>query len=312
MNINSGWYFMSVPGYQEFMYPILRKLGDNKEYRLKDLYSFIADEFNLSEEDIQLKLPSGRQSVLNNRVSWAKTYLTKAGLLKSVKRGVIAITDEGQQVLSDPEINKINRKFLLRYKNFREFQNQVPKEEKDIEITDEKEMTPLELIEENHRLLKNELQDELLDKIMSCSPTFFENLIVELIVSMGYGGSVQDAGKAIGKSGDEGIDGIIKEDVLGLEMIFLQAKRWNPDGAISRPEIQSFVGSLVGRQASKGLFITTAKFTKGAIEYAEKVDKRVILIDGQQLTDLMFNYNVGVVREMVFTTKKIDAEFFEE
>ena len=172
--------------------------------------------------------------------------------------------------------------------------------------------TPLEIIGHNYNILKDELQDLLLEKILECSSAFFERLIVELIVAMGYGGSVKDAGKAIGKSGDEGIDGIIKEDVLGLDMIYLQAKRWKLDSTISSPEIQKFVGSLVGKKASKGIFITTTKFSKEARNYVDTIDKRVILIDGLELTDLLFKYNIGVSNEKVYITKKLDLDFFEE
>ncbi len=303
---------MAVPGYQDFMYPFLRQLEDRQEYKLQDLYTILASYFNLSEVDVAETIPSGGQTLLENRVGWARTYLKKAGLIKAVRRAVFQITDEGIKVLSDPTLNRIDRKFLTKYSSFNEFINKASRENNDPVIDDSGDKTPLELMGENFNILKNEIQDLLLEKILSCSPGFFERLIVELIVSMGYGGSVKDAGKAMGKSGDEGIDGIIKEDVLGLDMIYLQAKRWKKDSTVSRPDIQTFVGSLVGKQASKGIFITTAKFSQGAIEYANSIDKRVILIDGQQLTDLMFKYNVGVSDEEVFVTKKIDLDFFEE
>lgn len=303
---------MAVPGYQDFMYPFLKQLEDRQEYRLQDLYTILARYFNLSDEDTSETLPSGKQTVLVNRVGWARTYLNKAGLIKVVRRAVFQITEEGLRVVNDPTITKIDREFLTKYVSFNEFINKASKEKTDSDIEDTEEKTPLELMGENFNILKNEIQDLLLEKILSCSPGFFERLIVELIVSMGYGGSVRDAGKAIGKSGDEGIDGIIKEDVLGLDMIYLQAKRWKKESTVSRADIQTFVGSLVGKQASKGIFITTAKFSQGAIEYASSIDKRVILIGGQQLTDLMFKYNVGVIDEEVFVTKKIDLDFFEE
>ncbi|PAE12675.1 restriction endonuclease [Niallia circulans] len=303
---------MAVPGYQEFMYPFLKQLEDKQEYRLQDLYIILTRHFNLSDEDIAEMLPSGKQTLLVNRVGWARTYLNKAGLITVVRRAVFQITEEGLRVLKDPNVTKIDRNFLTQYDSFNEFINKASKEKPNSGNGETEDKTPLELMGENFNILKNEIQDLLLEKILSCSPSFFEKLIVELIVSMGYGGSVKDAGKAIGKSGDEGIDGIIKEDVLGLEMIYLQAKRWKKDSTISRPDIQTFVGSLVGKQASKGIFITTAKFSQGAIEYAGSIDKRVILIDGQQLTDLMFKYNVGVSDEEVFVTKKIDLDFFEE
>lgn len=303
---------VAVPGYQDFMYPFLEKLQEGKEVRLQDLYTILANHFKLSNEDIAETLPSGKQTLLVNRVGWARTYLDKAGLIRVVQRAVFQITDEGLSVLRDESVTRIDRKFLMQYPSFNEFINKTSKDKPLLENTNPDDKTPLELIGENYNVLKNELQDLLLEKILECSPAFFERLIVELIVAMGYGGSVKDAGKAIGKSGDEGIDGIIKEDVLGLDMIYLQAKRWKVDSTISRPDIQTFVGSLVGKQASKGIFITTAKFSKGAHEYAKSIDKRVILIGGQQLTDLMFKYNVGVSNEEVFVTKKLDLDFFEE
>lgn len=303
---------MAVPGYQDFMYPFLKQLEDGKEYRLQDLYVLLANHFNLTDEDISEKLPSGKQTVLVNRVGWTRTYLNRAGLIKVVKRAVFQITEEGLNVIKNPTLTRINRKFLTKYDSFNEFINNTSNEQKSTEIPVNEEQTPLELIEYNYNVLKNELQELVLEKILECSPTFFEGLIVDLIVAMGYGGSVNDAGRAIGKTGDEGIDGIIKEDVLGLDMIYLQAKRWKVDSTVSRPEIQSFVGSLVGKKASKGIFITTAKFSKEARAYAESIDKRVILIDGQELTNLMFKYNVGVSTEEIYTIKKIDLDFFEE
>ena len=303
---------MAVPGYQEFMYPFLKQLEDGKEYKLQDLYVILAQHFHLSGDDRNELLPSGKQTLLHNRIGWARTYLSKTGLIKVVRRAVFQITDEGMKVLSDKNITRIDNKFLSQYKSFNEFINknetvQTEKKKDEVEIH-----TPLEIIDHNFNILKNELQDLLLENILNCSPAFFERLIVELIVSMGYGGSVKDAGRAIGRSGDEGIDGIIKEDVLGLDMIYLQAKRWKVDSTVSRPEIQKFVGSLVGKKAAKGIFITTSSFTKEARKYVNEIDKRVILIDGQELTDLMFKYNVGVSNEDMYIIKKIDQDFFEE
>ena len=303
---------MTVPGFQDFMYPFLKQLEDGKEYKLQDLYVLLAKHFNLTEEDIAEKLPSGKQTLLENRIGWARTYLKKSGLIKVVRRAVFKITEEGLKVINDPNLKRIDRKFLTRYESFNEFINNTSHNKKTPKESDEGEQTPLELIDYNYNILKNELQELLLEKILECSPAFFEHLIVDLIVAMGYGGSVNDAGRAIGKTGDEGIDGIIKEDVLGLDMIYLQAKRWKVDSTVSRPDIQGFVGSLVGKKASKGIFITTAKFSKEARNYAESIDKRVILIDGKELTHLMFKYNVGVSDENIFTIKKIDLDFFEE
>lgn len=301
---------MAVPGYQDFIYPFLKQLEDGKEYRLQDLYEILAKHFSLTEEDIAEKLPSGKQTLVVNRIGWARTYLNKAGLIQVVRRAVFKITEEGVKVLNDPSVSRIDRKFLMRYESFNKFINNSADTIND--VPPDPQQTPLELIDYNYTILKNELQELILEKILDCSPVFFERLIVDLVVAMGYGGSVNDAGRAIGKSGDEGIDGIIKEDVLGLDMIYLQAKRWKVESTVSRPDIQAFVGSLVGKKASKGIFITTAKFSKEARVYAESIDKRVILIDGQQLTSLMFKYNVGVSDEEVFVIKKIDLDFFEE
>ncbi|MFS0662134.1 restriction endonuclease [Niallia alba] len=294
------------------MYPFLKQLEDKKEYKLKEMYTLLANYFKLTEEDIEELLPSGKQTILHNRIGWARTYLSKAGLIKVVKRAVFKITDDGMKVLADPSITKIDKKFLCKYPSFNDFINKN-EGEKEIPVKYiNGEQTPLEIIGYNYNVLKNDMQDLLLEKILDCSPSFFERLIVELIVAMGYGGSVKDAGKAIGKSGDEGIDGIIKEDILGLDMIYLQAKRWKVDSTISRPEIQKFVGSLVGKKASKGIFITSSRFSKEARNYVDSIDKRVILIDGQELTDLMFKYNIGVANEEVYIIKKLDLDFFEE
>lgn len=305
---------MAIPGYQDFMYPFLNKLSDGKEYTLQNLYVILAEHFNLTEEEIEEKLPSGKQTVLVNRIGWARTYLNKSGLIRTVRRAVFQITYEGIQIINDPSIDYIDKKFLTQYPSFNSFingtkslnENPTPK----VDLNNDK--TPLEMIDENFSILKNELQESLLDKILECSPGFFERLIVDLIVAMGYGGSVNDAGRAVGKSGDGGIDGVIKEDVLGLDKIYLQAKRWKRGNSVSRPDIQAFVGSLVGMKASKGIFITTTCFTKEAREYAENIEKTVILIDGQQLTDLMFKYDVGVAKEEVYVIKRMDLDFFEE
>lgn len=302
---------MSVPGYQEFMYPFLVVLSDGEEHTLQEMYESLADYFKLTESEITEKLPSGQQTLLVNRIGWTRTYLNKAGLIRVVRRAVFQITDEGLQLINDPAITRLDKKFLMRYPSFKSFAN-TPKQNEETRTDRNEEKTPYELIAENHQILKETLQNQMLEKILLCSPHFFEQLIVDLVVAMGYGGSVKDAGQAIGKSGDEGIDGIIKEDVLGLDMIFLQAKRWRLESTVSRPDIQGFVGSLVGKKASKGIFITTSKFSKEAMEYARGIDKRVILIDGHKLTDLMFTYNVGVSHEAEYVIKKLDLDYFEE
>lgn len=305
---------MSVPGYQEFMYPFLKNLEDGEEHTLRELYQTLADYFNLNENEREKMLPSGNQLVLHNRIGWARTYLKKAGLLESVRRATFVITKDGEKVLSDSSITKIDNKFLMNYQSFRDFKNPVKNEEDESRIsliTDPNlDKTPKEILEDNYKLLKEETKDELLAKILECSPAFFERLVVKLFVAMGYGGSVEDAGRAIGKSGDEGIDGIIKEDALGLDMIYIQAKRWK--NSVHRPEIQKFVGSLEGQRAKKGIFITTSEFSSGAKEYIRYIDKKIVLVDGSQLTDLMFKYDIGVSNEEVYITKQIDLDYFEQ
>ncbi|RPJ94087.1 restriction endonuclease [Rummeliibacillus sp. TYF005] len=301
---------MAIPTYEQFMYPFLEYLSDEREHTLKELYEYLPKVFQLTEEQIEELLPSGKQSIVVNRIGWARTYLKNAGLIDSPKRAIFRITKRGKSILDDPSIKEINDSILKKYPEFLTFKYGKNEEAEIVSPKAEELNTPLEIIEKNFNLLKHSVQHELLNKIMSCTPSFFEQLIVELLVAMGYGGSIKDAGKAVGKSGDGGIDGIIKEDVLGLDKIYLQGKRWaNP---VSRPDIQAFVGSLLGVKANKGVFITTSRFTKEAIEYAQNVDRSLILIDGEKLTDLMFEYNVGVSNESVLTLKKIDLDYFEE
>ena len=301
---------MAIPTYEQFMYPFLEYLVDEQEHTLKELYDYLPNYFHLTEEEQEELLPSGKQSIVVNRIGWARTYLKNAGLIASPKRAVFKITERGQAILTDPAITELNESVLKKFPEFMAFKYGKTDDTEVEPVMVVETSTPLELIEKNYNLLKQSLQYELLAKISECSPSFFEQLIVELLVAMGYGGSIKDAGKAVGKSGDGGIDGIIKEDVLGLDKIYLQGKRWsNP---VSRPDIQAFVGSLLGVKANKGVFITTSRFTKEAVEYAQNVDRSLILIDGEKLTELMFEYNVGVSNETVLTLKKINLDYFEE
>ncbi|WP_039042922.1 restriction endonuclease [Sporosarcina sp. ZBG7A] len=301
---------MTVPGYQDFMYPFLEILSDGEEHTLQEMYVKLADHFSLDDQARELMLPSGNQLVLHNRIGWARTYLKKGELIRTVRRATFVITDKGKIVLADPAIDRIDNNFLMKYETFRAFKNPAdsPKDVKPPNNIEEK--TPRELLEDNYKLLKEETQDDLLAKVFECSPEFFERLVVKLFVAMGYGGSVEDAGKAMGKSGDEGIDGIIKEDPLGLDMIYVQAKRWK--NTVHRPEIQKFVGSLEGFRAKKGIFITTSSFSTGAEEYIRYIDKKIILIDGSRLAELMFTYDVGVSHEQTYITKQIDLDFFDQ
>lgn len=302
-----------IPDYQACMLPFLRALRDGQFHRLMDVEDQLALEFKLSPEDRALLLPSGQQGVFKNRVGWARTYLKKAGLLDSTQRGVFTITPRGLQVLAS-EPASINKKFLEQWPEFVAFQSLS----KDIEtqapqtavIETVSTATPEELMERAYLGLRAQLAQEILNRILGCSPTFFESLVVELLVKMGYGGSRQDAGQRVGQSGDGGIDGIIKEDRLGLDTIFLQAKRWQ--GTVGRPEIQKFVGALQGQRARKGVFITSSSYTADALDYVARIDTKVVLIDGQQLAQLMMDFDVGVSADKTYVIKRIDSDYFEE
>lgn len=301
-----------IPDYQTLMLPVLKSVADGKEHKFREIADSIAKNFGLTEEELGCRLPSGNQSIFDNRVGWAKTYLKKACLIEYKGKGVLKITERGKQVLKDSP-QKIDNKFLKQYDEFNEFQNKVnPKEEKQETETDYKNQTPEELIETAFHDFQKSLAEELLDKIRNVSPSFFEKLVVALLVKMGYGGSIKDAGQAIGRTGDEGIDGIIKEDKLGLDVIYIQAKRWKENNVIGCPEIQKFVGALAGQGAKKGVFITASSFTKEALDYKPMNDTKVILIDGMKLANLMIEYNLGVAQLHCYELKKLDNDYFDE
>lgn len=302
---------MAIPDYQSVMLPLLNLTADGNEHRFRDVILRLADEFLLSDEERKETLPSGGQ-VFDNRVGWARTYLKKAGLLCYPKRLFIQITERGRSVLSEKPL-KIDVKLLQRFPEFMEFQapKKVDKEDSVVELQDESSETPEELLASGYLKLRKQLESELLDRVKSSAPEFFERMVVRLLTTMGYGGSLADAGKAIGRSGDGGIDGVIKEDKLGLDLLFIQAKRWE-DTTVGRPEIQKFVGALYGRKAKKGIFITTSAFSKEAKVYAEGLDSRIILIDGRQLAELMFDYEIGVSTANSYVVKRVDSDFFED
>lgn len=292
------------------MLPLLKYAGDKNEHHIRDAIEQLANEFDLTEEERKELVPSGQQLTFDNRVSWAKTYLKKAGLVESTRWGYFRITERGFSVLEDRP-DKINMKYLERYREFTEFRNSSKSvSEESGDVQEYEESTPEELMGIGHRKLQNDLAYELLDNIKRCSPSFFERLVIDLLVKIGYGGSREDAGKAIGKSGDEGIDGIIKEDKLGLDIIYVQAKKW--ENPVSRPEIQKFAGALQGQRAKKGIFITTSAFSKNAIEYTSVIDSKIILIDGGQLAKLMIENGVGVSKIASYDIKKIDSDYFME
>lgn len=302
---------MAIPDYQTCMLPFLRHLADGADHTLRDTEDHLAAHFDVSPVERAALLPSGQQGIFRNRVGWARTYLKKAVLLESPKRGVFKITERGLKVL-DAGLEKIDVKYLERFPEFMEFRDSS---KTDGEATAAPEITtsgttPEESIELAHQGLREQLAAELLARILGCSPTFFEQLVVELLVKMGYGGSRRDAGERIGQTGDGGIDGIIKEDRLGLDTIFIQAKRWQ--GSVGRPEIQKFVGALQGQRARKGVFITTSTYTSEATDYASRIDTKVVLIDGKRLAGLMIDFDVGVSPAATYVVKKIDSDYFEE
>jgi len=301
---------MPIPDYQSCMLPFLQTLQDGQEHTLQDAEETLAIHFKLSPEERVELLPSGQQGIFKNRIGWARTYLKKAGLLESPKRAVCQITARGKQVLASYPL-KIDSKYLEQWPEFLAFRSASNGSEdpsKSIDNTTVKN-TPEETLELAALNLRKQLAQELISKILSCSSTFFEQLVVELLVKMGYGGSRQDAGKSIGQTGDGGIDGIIKEDRLGLDTIFIQAKRWQ--GSVGRPEIQKFVGALQGQRAKKGVFITTSSFTPEAKEYTRNIETKVVLIDGNLLADLMIDFDLGVSLSASYIVKKIDSDYFE-
>ena len=303
---------MPIPDYQTLMLPLLRFAGDNAEHTPRETVEALASQFKLTPAERIELLASGQQALFNNRVGWANSYLKKAGLLEASRRGVFRITERGRQILGDnPE--RIDAKFLEQFPEFIEFRDasRSPREEAESEAaTPAASQTPEEALEIAHQSIRLDLAQEILSRILSSSPAFFERLVVELLVKMGYGGSRRDAGERIGQSGDGGIDGIIKEDRLGLDTIYIQAKRWQ--GSVGRPEIQKFVGALQGQRARKGVFITSSSFTAEAIDYTSRIDTKVVLIDGQLLANLMMDFDVGVSVSASYIVKRIDSDYFEE
>lgn len=303
-----------IPDYQSLMLPLLKLVSDKQEHKYRDLIENLATEFQVTDEERKELLASGNQAIFDNRVGWAKTYLKKAGLLDSPKRATFVITQIGLDTLKkNPD--RIDAKYLRQFPAFLEFQNASHNDnetEEEIIIVETNEQTPEENLDKAYQRIRKSLASELLNKVVELSPTFFERLVVELLVKMGYGGSIKDAGKAIGKSGDEGIDGTIKEDKLGLDIIYIQAKRWRPGNVVGRPELHKFVGALAGQGAKKGIFITTSNFTKEALEYTPKNETKIVLIDGEQLAQLMIDYNLGCTTQQIYELKKIDSDYFGE
>jgi restriction system protein len=302
---------MAIPDYQSCMLPLLRYAADGQEHQLKDAVQKLAQEFKLTDEELNEFLPSGQQPVFINRIGWARTYLKKAGLLLSPRRGYFQITSRGQGVLKEAP-RHINVKYLERFPEFLEFKTarKDSSEEGLAEVEVAPGQTPHEALETAYERLRSELAAEILQTLKSSDPTLFESIVVELLVKMGYGGSRKDAGRAIGRTGDEGIDGIIKEDHLGLDNIYIQAKRW--ESTVGRPELQKFAGALQGQRARKGIFITTSEFSRDAHEYVSRIDSKIVLIDGKALSRLMIDFGVGVTTVASYDVKKIDSDYFTD
>lgn len=303
---------MAIPDYQTIMLPLMQFANDGKEHSLREASEHLAEYFKLSEPEKQALLPSGKQPIFNNRLGWSRTHLKKAGLLEYPSRALFRITSRGIDLLKQ-QPSTINVALLKQFPEYLEFIGATNQNGVEVTIASDdnsNQETPEETLEYAYQRIRKTLAQEILEKIRSCSPAFFEQLVVELLVKMGYGGSIKEAGKAIGKTGDEGIDGIIKEDRLGLDVIYIQAKRWND--SVGRPEIQKFVGALAGQGAKKGIFITTSKFSEQAKIYAPRNDTKIVLIEGEELAQHMIDFNLGVSIVSEYQIKKLDSDYFGE
>jgi len=301
---------MAIPDFQSVMLPLMRLCADGKDHAISETTETLANQFKLTYDERKALLPSGVQEIFRNRVAWAKSHLKMAGLLETPKRGIYRITERGlETVRKNPTM--INLKYLHQFPEYVAFRKaHRGRPETDDDTENGQAGTPEETLESAHEKIRDSLAAEIHQKLKSCSPSFFERLVVEVIVKMGYGGTRQDAGKAIGKSRDGGIDGIIKEDKLGLDTIYIQAKRW--ENTVGRPEIQKFVGALTGQRAKKGLFISTSNFSSDAVDYVSRIETKIVLIDGEILAQLMIDHNVGVSTIATYELKKIDYDYFTE
>ncbi len=305
---------MFVPDYQSLMLPVLM-VSAAGEVRIGDAVDRIAEKLQLSPDERAQLLPSGKQTLFGNRVHWAKTYLTKAGLLESTRRGHFKITERGQQVIASHPA-RIDNEFLNQFSEFRQFTKKSANGaahggESDVQALVSRPETPDEIMRVAHRQVETSLGQDLLDRVRAAPPVFFERLIVNLLLSMGYGGSAADAGRALGRSGDDGVDGVIDQDALGLDRVYIQAKRYAEGNSIGAGAIRDFFGSLDRHKATKGLFVTTSTFSASAKETGEFLSKRIVLIDGEHLAKLMIRYNVGCRIEEVLHIKKVDEDFFD-
>jgi restriction system protein len=308
---------MAVPDYQTLMLPVLRFVASAQpsEVSAREIMDAVARELKLTDDDLNQLIPSGRQTTFANRVHWATTYMRKAGLLEAPRRAHLRITNRGLEVLSRKP-DRVDNTILKQFPEFVTFQSSkanrawTTRESNANEDSTTSKQTPLENLEAGYLRLRNELADELLERLKKSSPQFFERTVVELLVQMGYGGSRLDAARAIGRAHDGGIDGIIKEDKLGLDVIYVQAKRWQD--TVGRPQIQQFAGALAGLGASKGIFITTSAFSDEARAFVSRLGQKIVLLDGEELADLMIDHGVGVTTAAVYEVKRVDSDFFVE
>ncbi len=300
---------MPIPGVQDALLPILEYCIDGEIKNSAQIYSAMSEHFNATEEELRRLLPSGKQQVFRNRIAWAKAFLKQAKLIDSPDRGMYIITGRGKAVLSENP-PALDIKYLSKFDEFAEFRKKAKKENASQACEEQGEKTPRELVEDGIASIRAELANNILDTVKKCSAVFFERLVVDLLIKMGYGGSRKEAGLVTSYTVDEGIDGIIKEDKLGLDVIYIQAKKW--ESVVSRPEIQKFAGALLGKRAKKGVFITTSSFSKEACIFTNSIESNIVLIDGKKLADYMIEYNVGVAVADIYEVKKIDFEYFSE
>lgn len=301
---------MTIPGFQDLMLPLLQIASDGQEHTSSQVIDILAEHFRLTTAETQEPLPSGRQARFDNRVGWALTYLAKTNLLQRTGRGRFVITERGIEVLRGNP-TRIDLRYLKRFPELEQFHSRSAPDTNSVEEpVDSPKQTLEETLEASYQSIRRGLAQDLLEHIKTYSPKFFEKLVVDLLLAMGYGGSRNDAGQAIGQSGDGGVDGIIKEDKLGLDVVYVQAKRW--ENTVGRPQVQGFAGSLEGLRARKGVFITTSQFSQDAKDYVNRIEKKIVLIDGEQLAQYMIDYGVGVSEVASYTVKKIDLDYFDE
>lgn len=302
---------MAIPDYQTLMFPLLNRLRDGEPRRFAELVPTVAVDLHLSQEDLEELLPSGTQKRFRNRLHWAAFYMVKARLIDRPQRGILRITERGLGALQRGPA--LDTEWLQQFEEFREFkkssgggEDAVPGSRTEVDP----QGTPEELVDSGYQQHKEGLASEVLARVKTCSPVFFEQLVIDVLVAMGYGGSRADAGRAVGRSGDGGIDGIIKEDRLGLDAVYVQAKRW--EASVGRPVVQAFAGSLEGHRARKGILITTSDFSSEARDYVGRIEKRIVLLNGKELADLMIEHGVGVTDVRTYTLRRLDSDYFEE